>query len=399
MSGSDPSELSQATIHDQFVIRRKAGCGEFASPDPHLIAIVLPQFHPIPENDEWWGKGFTEWRNVARARPFFKGHYQPHLPGELGFYDLRLPEVRAQQAALARAHGIGGFCYYHYWFNGHRLLERPVEEIRASGNPDFPYCLAWANESWSRTWNGSEREVLLAQRYCEADDEAHIRALLPHFRDSRYIRVDGRPLFIVYKVDQLPDPTRTFDKWREIALAEGIGELTLAQFEWSGAGSGVTLKDVGLDLSIEFSPDWRRLGGRHHTGWKSKLAMQLGLLPKAYARHNVFDYVRMSQGVMEKPVPSYPFLRCVSPGFDNSARRSSGATILKNSSPQQYREWLAFALKWTQDHQPANRQIVFINAWNEWAEGNHLEPCERWGRDYLEATRDAWVSAGGVLDK
>lgn len=368
----------------------EAGSLPASSPDePLAIAIVLPQFHPIPENDAWWGKGFTEWRNVAKARPLYKGHHQPHLPGELGFYDLRLPEARAAQAALARQYGIGGFCYYHYWFNGHRLLERPVEEIRASGEPDFPYCLAWANENWSRAWNGSEREMLMQQRYSDEDDEAHIRTLLPHFRDPRYIRIDGKPLFIVYKVDHLPDPRRTLETWRRIAREEGVGELTLAQFEWSGSGSGADPREVGLDLSIEFAPDWRRLGGRHFTGWKSRLLMALGLLPKAYGEHNFFDYQRMVDGVLAKPAPRYPFLRCVSPGFDNSARRSAGATILMNNTPARYRRWLEAALAWTRQHQPPRRQVVFINAWNEWAEGNHLEPDTMNGHAYLEATRDA----------
>ncbi len=356
--------------------------------DPLLIAVVLPQFHPIPENDAWWGKGFTEWRNVAKAKPLFKGHHQPRLPGELGFYDLRLPETRDQQAELAREYGVGGFCYYHYWFNGHRLLERPVEDMLASGKPDFPYCLAWANENWSRAWNGGDREMLIQQRYSDEDDEAHIRSLLPHFRDPRYIRVDGKPLFIVYKADQLPNPTRTFARWREIAREEGVGELTLAQFEWSGAGSGADPRQVGLDLNIEFAPDWRRLGGRFYTGWKSRLAMLLGLLPKSYRRHNFFDYHRMADGVMAKPTPDYPFIRCVSPGFDNSARRARGSTVLLNTSPQRYRQWLEAALAWTRRHQPPKRQVVFINAWNEWAEGNHLEPDALQGRAYLEATRD-----------
>jgi lipopolysaccharide biosynthesis protein len=361
---------------------------------PLLIAIVLPQFHPIPENDSWWGKGFTEWRNVARARPLFRGHYQPRLPGELGFYDLRVPETRADQAELAREHGIGGFCYYHYWFNGHRLLHRPVEEIRESGSPNFPYCLAWANENWTRAWNGGDRQILLRQVYSDTDDDAHIRTLLPHFADKRYIRVDGKPLFIVYKADHLPEPKRTFERWRDVAISAGIGDLTLAQFEWSGAGSGVDPRSVGLDLNIEFAPDWRKLGGRKYMGWKSSLAMALGLLPRAYGKHNLHDYQRMVDHALAKAPPDYPLIRCVSPGFDNSARRSEGATILLGNTPERYRKWLEHAIQWTKQHQPAHRQIVFINAWNEWAEGNHLEPDAVQGRAYLEATRAALSEYG-----
>ncbi len=190
-----------------------------------LLAFYLPQFHPIPENDEWWGRGFTEWTNVTRARPLFPGHYQPQLPADLGFYDLRLPESRLAQAELARAHGIGAFCYYHYWFNGRRILQRPFDEMLSSGQPDFPFCLCWANENWTRAWDGMEREVLLGQRYSAEDDLDHIRWLCNAFADPRYLRINGRPLFLVYRIEDLPDPAATAERWRAEARALGIGEL------------------------------------------------------------------------------------------------------------------------------------------------------------------------------
>jgi lipopolysaccharide biosynthesis protein len=356
---------------------------------PIVISVVLPQFHPIPENDEWWGKGFTEWTNVVRAKPLFPGHYQPHLPGELGFYDLRVPEVRDQQAALASAHAIDGFCYYHYWFNGRRLLGRPLDEILQQRRPDFPFCMCWANENWTRAWDGRDREILIEQKYSSQDDEDHIRALLPFLADPRYMKVGGRPLFIVYKASALPDPMLTFKRWRAISVREGVGDLCLAQFEAGGSGTARDPREIGLDLSIEFTPDWRNLGGAYYSTRKARIAIALGLIPKAYRQHRIFDYRLMVKAAMRKPKPGYPFLRCVTPGFDSTSRRPRNATVLLNSTPDNYANWLRDTLMWTKSNNSSEHQIVFINAWNEWAEGNHLEPDARNGRAYLEATRAA----------
>ncbi len=195
--------------------------------DPRLlrfIAFYLPQFHPIPENDEWWGPGFTEWVNVAQAKPLFKGHYQPHIPADMGFYDLRVAETRVQQAQLAKSFGIEAFCYYHYWFEGRRLLQRPFEEVLRSGEPDFPFCLCWANENWTRRWDGSAKSMLLPQSYGPDDDRRHMQWLAGAFADPRYVRVDGRPLFLVYRVSDLPDPARTVEVWKSEAQRLGVGE-------------------------------------------------------------------------------------------------------------------------------------------------------------------------------
>ena len=223
-----------------------------------LIAFYLPQYHPVPENDQWWGEGFTEWRNVMEGKPLFRGHYQPHIPADLGFYDLRVEETRDAQAKLAEEHGIHGFCYYHYWFNGKRILERPFNEVLKSGKPDFPFCLCWANENWTRVWDGGENHILLEQNYNERDDLEHIRALIPAFKDPRYIMIDGKPLFLVYRTESLPDPKKTAEIWRTEARKSGIKELYLARVESFTAN--VNPNEIGFDASVEFAPDWRNKG-------------------------------------------------------------------------------------------------------------------------------------------
>lgn len=357
-----------------------------------LIAVYLPQFHPFKENDEWWGKGFTEWTNVAKSIPKFSGHYQPHLPRDLGFYDLRLPEARERQVELAREYGIGGFCYYHYWFNGKRLMERPITEVLASGKPDFPFCFCWANENWTRRWDGLESEILAEQRYSEEDDVNHIRSLFSAFEDKRYIRVNGRPLFSVYRTGHMPNPERTAEIWREEAMRAGIGELYLCRFEaWDGRRK-VDPLSIGFDASIEFAPDWAHTGGQAYSTWKADILRKTGVLPSGLAENRLYDYRLMRRSMMAKEI-AFPTFRCVTPGFDNSARRTKGAHIIRESSPDEYEAWLMEALSWTAENNPPERQLVFVNAWNEWAEGNHLEPDLRFGTQYLEATRRALVSS------
>lgn len=219
-----------------------------------FIAFYLPQYHPIPENDEWWGNGFTEWTNVRKAQPRFPGHYQPHVPGPLGYYDLRDPKARAAQADLAREYGIHGFCYYHYWFNGKRLLETPLNEVLRTGEPDFPFCLCWANENWTRRWDGKDHLVLMEQHYSSEDDVKHIRSLFKVFDDKRYIRINGKPLFLVYRIQNMPDPARTADIWRNEARRAGIGELYLAQVEATRYNHPNPFTNH-FDAEVEFAPD------------------------------------------------------------------------------------------------------------------------------------------------
>lgn len=340
--------------------------------DVRLIAFYLPQYHPIPENDAWWGKGFTEWASVVKAKPLFPGHYQPRLPADLGFYDLRLPEVRQAQAELAREYGIYGFCYYHYWFNGKLLLDRPFREVLSSGEPDFPFCLCWANENWTRRWDGLDHHVLIAEQYSLQDDREHIRWLAPAFRDRRYIRIDGRPLFLIYRVSRLPDPAQTVAVWREEARRMGIGELYLCTVE-SLRHDRIDPRPIGCDAAVEFQPDWLHLGRPVHRTAEQTV---------------VYDYGSIVDRMLQKTRPPYTRFPCVTPGWDNTPRRTREAAILRDSTPERYERWLREVIGGFLPSRPQER-LVFVNAWNEWGEGAHLEPCQRWGRGYLEATRRA----------
>jgi lipopolysaccharide biosynthesis protein len=360
------------------------------------IAFHLPQFHPIPENDDWWGKGFTEWTNVVKARPKFPGHYQPHLPADLGFYDLRLPEARAAQADLAARHGIHGFCHYHYWFNGRRLLERPVREILESGEPDFPFCLCWANENWTRRWDGQNQAVLLQQHYSVEDDLAHIRALIPYFLDKRYIRVMDRPIFAVYRASELPEPQKTTELWRreaERAGLKGLFLLRVSSFEQERDDPRV----LGFDCAVDFPPNARIMASSEIIRRKWWHREKLGTREAWFRENNLYDYLAFAESALNGWAGSYPRIPCVCPGWDNSARRATHATIVINSTPELYERWLSetvrrqreLLVEGSDSSGTAPESLVFINAWNEWGEGNHLEPCQKWGRKYLEATQRA----------
>lgn len=373
--------LNNALIFTPVMIENSSN-----SPLLRPLAIYLPQFHPVRENDEWWGKGFTEWTNVTKAKPRFPGHYQPHLPADLGFYDLRLAEIRQQQADMARKYGIYGFCYYHYWFNGRRILERPFNEVLASGEPNFPFCLCWANENWTRRWDGLDKEVLLKQNYNEQDDLDHLRALAPAFADSRYIRVDGKPVFIIYRSELFPDIQRTLETWRKEALRLGIGELYLVRME--SFERDVDPKTLGFDAAVEFQPDWTNMPSQIQEKFAHRVTRKLGVFESFHAKNREFDYQSMTEKMMKKAPANYKLYPGVTPSWDNSARRQAGATAFSNSTPAFYEHWLRHTVE---KFKPFSKEenFIFINAWNEWAEGNHLEPCQRWGTQYLEATQKA----------
>lgn len=373
------------------------------------VAFYLPQYHPTPENDAFWGRGFTEWRNVARARPRFPGHLQPHLPADLGFYDLRLPETRAAQAEMARAAGIHGFCYYHYWFSGRRLLNRPLDDMLACGDPDFPFMLCWANENWTRAWDGGPREVLIAQRYSEDDALAHIEHLLPVFADPRYIRVGGKPAFAIYNAGEIPCPERLTEIFRTRAEAAGLG-IYLMRVERYLDRDTRPPQALGFDAAIEFQPfsrSFRRfLDTRpdvkssltrrvsHRLGRELRARPALRAVAEPFAPLDTFyDLAAFAAFDADQPAPDYTVFPGVCPGWDNSARRPRGqAIIFRNSSPQVFGRWLAAkSARFTPPSPEGN--LLFINAWNEWAEGNHLEPCLAHGHGYLDAVA-ATVGAG-----
>lgn len=356
-----------------------------------LIAYYLPQYHPIPENDAFWGAGFTEWTNVAKARPLYPGHYQPHLPAELGFYDLRVPETRAAQAELAAAHGIEGFCYWHYWFAGRRLLQRPFEEVLRSGEPKYPFCLAWANESWTGVWHGSPGNVLVEQTYPgDQDHEAHFLTLLDAFGDDRYMKVGGLPLFVVYRPTGITDPIRFCDLWREMAVRSGLGGLYMLGISSPGWSPG----DYGFDGSIASSGDvfgqlrqprlpTRLLRNVSRSIRRHTAPLRLG--PEVYSYQ---DALRHTLPPLEACPSRYP---CVLSNWDNTPRSGRRGVVLHGSTPDLFKNHLQAALRQVRARE-VDRRLVFVKSWNEWAEGNHLEPDQRLGRGYLH------VIAESVLD-
>jgi hypothetical protein len=352
--------------------------------------MYLPQFHPIPENDAWWGKGFTEWTNVAQARPLFRGHRQPRLPAELGFYDLRVPETRAAQATLAGDHGIEAFCYWHYWFGGKRLLERPFDEVLASGEPDFPFCLAWANEDWTNDWF-SAGKVLQAQPYSPQDDVDHARWLLRAFADDRYVTIAGRPLFLVYRPTHLPEPARTADTIREECSRGGLAEPYLLGMD--AFSFGRDFRSMGFDGTVSWEPQHNLLpqyltrGPRPSRMWRNA---RLGVTSPSL---RVYEYEFLREQMRKRRRRwSHPYHPTIAAGFDNTPRRGRDGVILLDSGVRGLEEGLAEVVD-AVAAVPFEERLVFVSAWNEWAEGNYLEPDLADGRARLEAVRRVNVRA------
>jgi hypothetical protein len=343
-------------------------------PTVKAIAFYLPQFHPIPENDQWWGEGFTDWTNVRGGRPNFEGHYQPHVPSLLGYYDLRDASVLQKQAELAASYGIHGFCFYYYWFAGTVLLDLPLQQIINTTDLDFPFCICWANENWTRRWDGRDQEILISQDHSNADDVAFIQKIEPILLHKNYIRVEGKPLLIVYRVSLLPDPVATTTRWRNHFRECGHGELHLAMVR--SFNDQTPPECYGFDAAVQFPA---------HSPCNAITSL---IRDKSeFFTGTVFDYTELKKialNQLEAPhnAKLYPG---VMPSWDNTARRRESSTLWVNSCPESYYEWLS-AVVAIASTKPAEERLVFINAWNEWAEGCHLEPDERFGFAWLNAT-------------
>jgi glycosyltransferase involved in cell wall biosynthesis len=341
------------------------------------IAFYLPQFHPTAENDAFWGKGFTEWTNVTRATAQFDGHYQPRLPANLGFYDLRVKEIQQEQIEMAMQYGISGFCFHFYWFNGKRVLEMPISQFVENDEHELGFCLNWANENWSRRWDGRDNEVLIPQSHSPEDDLAFIEYVSGYFRDRRYIRVEGKPLLMIYRPGLFPSAKETALRWREYCRKAGIGEIFLAFPQSFDTGSP---EDFGFDAALEFPPNLGRF---------PEISARIPGIKQGF-KGRIYDWTALVDRSRAYSRPPYTLFRGLCPSWDNTARKMESASILVNSSPELYREWLTNAVADTCNRfSDFDKRLIFINAWNEWAEGAHLEPDSRYGYAYLQETLDA----------
>lgn len=351
------------------------------------IAIYLPQYYPIPENDEWLGKGFTEWTDAAKARPLFKGHYQPKLPADLGFYDLRVPEVREAQAALAKSYGIEGFCYYHYWFgNGKQLLERPFNEVLDSGKPDFPFCLYWANEDWDGIKPGSYfGKKLIVQTYPGVKDyELHFYSLLKAFNDKRYIKVDGKPVFAVYKTMKLPHAKLFSDTVNNLAIKNGFPGMYLMAGQcpqsWNPLQHGFNAVIGSEFQTIRLS----QFDTKFYSLKKIKQSFNNTIGWQVFKPTiRLFRYQDIADSLITSKEFSFDYYPVAIPNWDNTARFGKKALIFHDCKPELFAKHLQKAFDKVKQL-PTNRRFVFLKSWNEWGEGNYLEPDQVYGLQYLE---------------
>lgn len=344
-----------------------------------VIALYLPQFHPIPENDKWWGKGFTEWRNVAKAKPLFPGHHQPNVPTDLGFYDLRVPETRLAQAEMAGDCGIEGFCYWHYWFgNGKQLLEKPFNEVLSSGKPDFPFCLAWANESWRGIYHGiKSKETLIDQSYPGKDDyTAHFYNVLPAFRDKRYITVDGKPFFMIYRpMDNIKAIGEFIGCWRKLAEENGLEGIYFVGETYHIATERRILEEIGFDAINEV-----RLFQYEHL--RHRLKRKSEILHNLFGYPYIVDYEKASRYFTCEEDREENIIPTIIPNWDHTPRSGKNGLVLKGSSPEKFDRHLKDIMEHIED-KPSEHRIAILKSWNEWAEGNYVEPDLQFGYGYM----------------
>jgi len=351
------------------------------------IAIYLPQYHPIPENDRWWGKGFTEWTNVKKSKPLYKGHNQPNIPHHsIGYYNLSDPEVLVKQALLAKEFGIYGFAFYHYWFNGKQLLNLPVDNFLEYKMPDFPFCLFWANETWSRRWLGEEKEILIKQTYSEADDCNHINWLVKVFKDQRYLKVGNRPVFIIYRPLDFPDITRTLNLFTDRCKNS---ELEKPYFIASNSHNGnIDLRNLGFDNILNFEPQLGVLPDFMDDRKRLKKLLRNIRLSVFNSKLKIYDYSEAKELMLNRDI-SYPYFPCSFVNWDNTPRRAINGIVIKNNSPVIFKKYFKKSIELLKKMNfKDDENFIFINSWNEWAEGNYLEPDIKNGYQYLEAVKE-----------
>ncbi len=371
------NKVAMAAKHQQ-VLETRWGPSLQQRDRVRVLAFYLPQFHAVDENDRWWGEGFTEWRNVAGARPRFEGHLQPKIPADLGYYDLRTPGVMAKQAQLAQRYGVSGFAIYYYRFGDRRVLSMPVETITADLTWTFPFCLVWANENWTRRWDGKERDVLLRQEYGADELNAILDDFVRSFAHPAYIRVNGAPLLLIYRPRAVPNARETIANWRETCRRNGVGEIYVVAVEsFELMRQAWDPSSFGYDATVEFPP--------HESGQPSSVRRSTDPTFTGV----VHDYRRVVDAFCSRDLPPYKRFRCVMPGWDNTARRRNDSHVFENAGPAEYQVWLEFALRDTRAFLTGDERLVFVNAWNEWAEGAYLEPDHGFGHGHLEATRNA----------
>jgi hypothetical protein len=377
-------DLSHAMMAAQKKARPRA-TAPAAPPaeDVSVVAFYLPQFHPFPENDEWWGAGFTEWTNVASARPSFPGHNQPRVPADLGYYDLRLDLVHEKQIELARQYKISGFCYYYYSFAGKTLMTMPADR-HLEKNYELDFCLCWANENWSRRWDGSESDILMRQSHSELDDNNFIDQVMKYFESPRYIKINGAPFLMVYRVSLLKNPAATIRSWKAKAKAAGFPDLHVSICETFGLSDPASF---GADSACQFPP---------HGVNAKEIQGKVADLDKDFTG-KIYDYVEVAAGEAWRPDPAFLRFRTAMPGWDNTSRMGKAAHVFHNASPAVFEAWLSVLCAKAKRSLPPGQRMVFVNAWNEWAEGAYLEPDRRDGQRNLKAVRAAQSAANLLL--